>query len=171
MTPEFSRPVAIDRVGRAGETRIAADEAERAALVRRFGLAGLDRLEASYTLTREAAGFRARGRIAADLAQSCVATGEPVAETIDAPFTLKFLPADLAAPEAEEVELDEEDCDTIFYEGGAIDMGEAVAQTLALTMNPWPRASDADTKLVEAGVKREEEMSPFAALKGLAKKD
>ena len=52
----------------------------------------------------------------------------------------------------------------------AHDMGEAAAETLALTMNPWPRARDADEWLASAGVKREEDMSPFAALKGLGKK-
>jgi uncharacterized metal-binding protein YceD (DUF177 family) len=170
VKPEFCRPVAIDRAERDGETHIAADAAERAALVRRFRLAGLDRLEATYMLAKEAGGFLARGRIVADLAQACVATGEPVAESIDAPFTLRFLPAGLAAPDAEEVELREEDCDTLFYEGGTIDMGEAAAETLALTMNPWPRARDADEWLAKAGVKREEEMSPFAVLKGLTKK-
>jgi hypothetical protein len=59
----------------------------------------------------------------------------------------------------------------MFYEGGAIDLGEAAAQTLALSIDPYPRSPAAEAALREAGVKSEEdaraEASPFAALKAL----
>ena len=73
----------------------------------------------------------------------------------------------------EEIELGEEELDTIFYEGGSVDLGEAVAQSLALALDPYPRSPAAEAALREAGVASEEEAraqaSPFAALKGLAK--
>jgi hypothetical protein len=54
---EFARPVPLTRLG--GEPfhqHIVADEAERAALARRFELVALDRLEAEVELVREATG-------------------------------------------------------------------------------------------------------------------
>ena len=51
------------------------------------------------------------------------------------------------------------------------EIGEAVAQTLLLALDPYPRSPAAEAALREAGVKSEEEASveasPFAALKGL----
>ncbi len=167
---EFSRPVRIDQIGRlAGSEHIAATADERAALMQRFGLLALDQLEADYGLEQEGTTILARGHVRAALAQPCVATGMAVPETIDSDFTLRFVPEDPALPEGEELELDAEDCDTIGYSGAMIDMGEAVAETIALAMTPYPRAPEADAYLKEAGVLSEEQASPFAAL--LALKD
>ena len=68
------------------------------------------------------------------------------------------------------MELAEGELDIVPYEGGAIDLGEAAAQTLVLALDPWPRAPDADVALRAAGVLREGEEGPgnaFAKLKGL----
>lgn len=168
-TPEFSRPVRVDQIGRLSEgVTISADATEREALARRFDLMALDRLEADYGLTQESAAIVARGRVRADLAQACVATGLPVPESIDTDFVLRFV-ADGGGSEGEELEIDSEDCDVIGFDGQVIDMGEAVAETLALTMTPYPRSPQADAYLREAGVLSEEQASPFAAL--LALKD
>lgn len=171
-TPEFSRTHKADAIGRLpANIQIAADPEERAALAKRFGLAALDRLEADYGLANEDGAIIARGRVRATLAQPCVATGAPVPETIDSDFVLRFvIERGEAMPEGEELELDAEDCDTIGYDGHVIDMGEAVAETMALAMEPFPRAPDADAYLKEAGVLSEEQASPFAALLGLKDK-
>ena len=167
-TPEFSRPVRAEQIRRmTGDVHIAADADERAALVRRFGLVTLDRLEADYVLTEEDGAILARGRLRAALAQPCVATAEPVPETVDTDFTLRFVVEGEALGEDEELELDAEDVDTIGYDGQQIDMGEAVAETMALAMTPYPRSPQADTALKEAGVLSEEQAGPFAALLAL----
>jgi hypothetical protein len=59
----------------------------------------------------------------------------------------------------------------MFHNGRAIDLGEAVAQTLGLSINPYPRSSEADIALKAAGVKDEgeHEAGPFAALAALRK--
>lgn len=172
MNPEFSRTVKVDQVGRlAGTLHIEADEAERDALARRFGLASLDRLEADYGLTDEDGAIVARGRVRAALAQPCVATGVAVPEAIDSEFLLRFVVEGEALPEGTELELDADDVDIIGYDGQVIDMGEAVAETMALAMTPYPRAPDADAALKEAGVLSEEQASPFAALLALKGKD
>ena len=105
----------------------------------------------------------ATGRIKAQLEQSCVATGEPVPASVDEPFDLMFLREPKAAAD-EEVELSEEDCDVVFHDGSAIDLGSALGDTLGLALDPYPRCVDADAVLREAGVLTEEQASPFAVL-------
>jgi uncharacterized metal-binding protein YceD (DUF177 family) len=170
ITNEFPRPVRLDTLGGARSLRIEAEPAERAALARRFGFAALDRLEADATLSRTGEIVMAKGRIVAEVTQSCVATGEPIPVHVDTAFTLRFAPEESAAAGEEEVELSEGDCDTVFYEGAAIDLGEAAAETLMLSLDPFPRSANADAALREAGVLSEGEAGPFAALKALKDK-
>lgn len=170
MTPEFSRLVRVDTLGEGGRSEaIEADQAEREALARRFELVSIDALSAEAALRREAGAIIAEGRIRAAVEQACVATGVPVPALIDEPFAVKFVPENGAG---EEIELDAEDLDTIDYSGGAIDLGEAVAETLALSLEPFPRAPDADEVLRAAGVLSEDEVvtGPFAALQALKDK-
>ncbi|WP_327753344.1 DUF177 domain-containing protein [Sphingobium sp. SJ10-10] len=169
--PEFSRPVRIDQLARhAQPVTIAADAAEREALAKRFHLLALDRLEANYALSEENGAIFAKGRVRAALAQPCVATGVAVPEKVDTDFLLRFVKEGAEVPEADELELDAEDCDTIGFDGLVIDMGEAVAETVALAMTPYPRSPKADSILREAGVLSEEQASPFAALLSLKNK-
>lgn len=169
MTPEFSRPHRLDTIG-AGESRVAieADEGERKALARRFGLIAIDRLGANYAVRRDAAGILARGRLSGAVVQACSVTGDPVPAKIEEDFAIRFLPE--GSESGDEIELSEEDCDTVFYTGGAIDLGEAAAETLALALDPFPRSRGAEAALREAGVLSEEEAGPFAALAALKKK-
>ena len=173
--PEFSRPVRVDTLGTEPRSiAIEADPPERAALARRFDLVGIDRLGAEASLVRDGAEVIARGRMAAAVVQRCVASGEPVAAAVEAPFELVFRPPPRDGRPDEEVELGPSELDVVFYEGGAIDLGEAVAETLALSLDPYPRAPDADSELRAAGVRSEEdarkEASPFAVLKDKLKK-
>jgi len=165
--PEFSRPHRLDQIG-AGESdvRIAATEEERAALSRRFGLKSIEKLESVYRLHREAQGVVARGHLSARLTQACVVTDDSLPAKVEQDFAIRFV----AAPEAgaaEEVELTEDECDTVFYTGGAIDLGEAAAETMALEIDPYPRGPRAAETLRAAGVKSEEENRPVNALSGL----
>ena len=163
---EFARPVRIDSLGPGPrELRIEAEAAERDALAARFGLVAIERLEAAAALHRDGDTVIAEGRLQGAAVQRCVATGDPLPAEVDAPFTLRFQPAD--APPGDEIELSEADCDTLDYEGGAIDLGEAVAEEFVLALDPFPRAPDAEARLREAGVLDEAETGPFAALKGL----
>jgi len=171
MTPEFHRPVAVDSLGEAPRgIRIEADQAERRALAERFGLIALDRLEADLALARSGAEIRLTGTLHAALVQACAASGAPVAATLASPFEILLRPQPAAAAPDEEIELSESEMDVVFYEGRTIDLGEAVAETLALNLDPYPRAPGADEALKAAGVASEEEAGPFAALAGLRDK-
>lgn len=167
---EFARPVRLDTLGAAPRAiPIVADAAERAALARRFGLLALDRLEATVSMVRDGTTVDLAGTLRAEAVQACVATGDPVEAAIATPLALRFVPA--GGPPAEEIELSADELDVVDYDGNAIDVGEAVAQSLALALDPFPRRADADARLREAGVKSEEEAraeaSPFAGLAGL----
>ena len=169
MSDEFAHRLKLDRVRDGERIDITAGEAERAAIADRLDLAKLDRLEAHAVLSCDGERIRARGRVAASLDQRCVVTGEPVAAHIDEPFDIAFVPEPAVASHDEEIELGEEDCDVVFHDGAAIDLGAAVTDTLALALDPYPRSAGAEAALREAGVLTEEQAGPFAALAQLKK--
>jgi uncharacterized metal-binding protein YceD (DUF177 family) len=171
MTPEFSRPVRIDTLG--AEPRplsIEADGQERQALAGRFSLAGIDLLAAEVALTRDGDLVTASGRLTARVTQSCVATAVPVESSVDEEFRILFRPQPARAAEEDEIELSAAEMDVVFYDGASIDIGEAVAESLSLSLEPYPRAPDAEALLREAGVKSEAEAGPFGALAALKHK-
>lgn len=136
--PEFARR---HRLGgtepRSLELR--AKPAECAALASRFRIPGVERLEASLTLTPEPGGtIRLRGRLRADVVQECVVTLGPVPQTVDAALDLRILPPGTPATDD-----DPDSPDEIETFGDAVDLGEVVAEQLALALDPYPRAPDA----------------------------
>jgi uncharacterized metal-binding protein YceD (DUF177 family) len=165
MTPEFSRPVRADDAGVSRQPMlITADAAERAAVATRFGLLTLDRLEARLMLVREAVGIRVKGSVDAEGAQPCGLSAEPVTFRLSETVALLFTGA---RPEGDEIELDEADLDAELLTGDTIDLGEVAAQSMALALDPYPRAAGA----VAPGIVIDEETarraaSPFAVLKG-----
>ena len=164
---EFSRPERVDTIGEGERTiSVVADESERAALARRFALIAVQRLEASFAVRREGSAVKASGRIAATVTQACSITGEPIEASVDEPVILRFADEEDGA-NAEEVELSADAVDTLPIEGDAIDLGEAAAETMALALNPFPRAPGAEAALAKAGVLAEGEAGPFGALTGL----
>lgn len=164
--PEFSYPVDVRN---ADQQRIAlqANADERAALARRFDLVRIDRLEAEVSLTRKDKAFEACGQLTARIVQSCAVSAEELTVSIDEEITLRFVPA--AEPHApdEELEIDAHDLDEIEFTGTGFDMGEAVAQSLALAINPFAVGPEAEEARRKAGISSPEDNSPFATLKGL----
>ena len=149
-----------------------AGAAERAAVAEALGLLALDGLSAEAELRRLGDDeVRARGRVRARVTQACAVTDESVPADLDEPFDILFRPAPAAAPD-QEIELSAGECDVVFHEGGAVDLGAAAMDTLALALDPYPRAPGAEAALAEAGVKSEADLeaergaaSPFAVLK------
>ena len=139
-------------------------EDERAALARRFDLVALDRLAAHFTLVRDALGVRASGHLSAAVTQSCGVTGDPLPAKIEEDFAIRFLPEPGEDESQDEIELAEEDLDTVFYTGSALDLGEAAAETLALALDPFPRSPNAAEVLKQAGVISEEEARPLSPI-------
>ncbi len=146
--PEFSRPIARERLGgRVIVEEILATPRERAALARRFGLLGLDLLRATGKIEpadgtdgKGAGGLlRLSGHLSAELSQACVVTLAPVASRIEEDFILFYsLEPDSVGAEVV-VDPEAEDPPEPLGPGG-LDLGEAVAQQLAEALNPYPRA-------------------------------
>jgi len=163
-TPEFSRPIDRRQIT-ARPVRIEANEAERAALARRFAIVSVGRLEAELELIVDGDAVEARGRLGADIVQSCAVSGEDLAVTIDEPLALRFVPEQPV--EGEEIELDAGELDELPYTGTVFDLGEAVAQSLALAIDPYAVGPDAEQARKAAGITDEAASGPFAALAAL----
>jgi uncharacterized metal-binding protein YceD (DUF177 family) len=165
-TPEFSRPV--DRRNLTDKPlELVADEGERNALAERFGLVAIERLEASLSLAAEGEAVEAHGTLSADVVQTCAVTGDDLRLAISEPLTLRFVPE--TKIDVEEIELAEEELDEIAYSGTAFDLGDAVAQSLALAIDPYATGPNADAVRKEAGLGDEASSGPFAALAALKK--
>ncbi|MEG3092519.1 YceD family protein [Sphingomonas sp. PB1R3] len=167
MTPEWSRPEKIDTIGeREKPVSIDTTADERRALARRFGLLSVDALSANLVVRRDAAGILVTGKVYGTVVQPCSVTGDPVPAKVDEPVALRFVESSGQNGE-EEIELSEDSLDTIEIEGGTIDLGEASAETMALSLDPFPRSPEAAATLKEAGVISEDEAGPLGALSGL----
>jgi uncharacterized metal-binding protein YceD (DUF177 family) len=167
---EFAHRLTLDRIRDGDRLDLVADAEERAAVAARLDLASLDRLDAHAVLRREGDAILASGRVKATLEQRCVATGDPLAVRIDEAFDLKFVPEPVVPGGDAEFELGQDELDTLFHDGQAIDLGAAIADSLALGLDPYPRSPDAADALRAAGVISEEEAGPFAALAALKEK-
>ena len=162
---EFSHIIKLDEIGvGASSIRLSADAPTREALAARFDLAALESLDAELSVSRDSKGILAEGRIHAALSQYCIATGDPVPTVLDEPVKIRFVPEPI---DRVEIELEADDCDSMFYEGQSIDLGEAAAQSLGLALDPYPRSPHAAEQLKAAGVKAEDEIAPTGALAGL----
>jgi uncharacterized metal-binding protein YceD (DUF177 family) len=164
IRPEFSRPLRLALVGPEGRREVLeAGAAEREALARRFGIPAIASLRAELRLTAEADGaVLARGRLAAEVTQTCVATLEPVAQRVEEEVVLRFLPPGRTADEGPE------EVDEIEAPQGVADLGEAMAEQLSLALDPYPRAPGA--ALPGEGGEALPPSGPFAALAGLSRK-
>jgi len=164
--PEFSYQVAPRQVD-SRVHRLEADEAERTALAKRFGLVAIDRLTAEIALARDGEAVDAAGRLEADIVQSCAVTGDDLPVSISEDLAFRFVPESAGAASEEELELDAGELDEIPYAGEMFDLGEAVAQSLALAIDPYATGPGAEEVRKAAGLLGEEDAGPFAALKGL----
>jgi len=172
---EFSRPKPLDRLPRAGlEADLSASAAECAALAGRLGVVAVDTLAGRVAVTRPGGGpeLRVSGRLWAEVTQTCVVTLEPVRQSVSEDFVQRFTlaPAAEAGETSEEVFADpdaEEAPEPLT--GAALDLGEVLAEQLALALDPYPRRPGAvfqppgDAAAVEADAAPAVQ-SPFAGL-------
>jgi uncharacterized metal-binding protein YceD (DUF177 family) len=172
--PEFSRPVSVARLDRVPLTReIEATPAERAALVARFGLSSLDRLEAVVRLTRLGRDdVRLEAELRAVLEQACVVTLTPIPVRIEESFSLIYR-AGIDEDEADRLALENPDDEVVEpLIGDMIDIGEAVAQEVSLALDPYPRAEGVDLPLDIEEIALDEvepKANPFSVLSVLKK--
>lgn len=145
---------------------------ERTALAQRFGVVAVDSLEADLVLERDGESVAANGRFRAAIVQTCGVSGEDFPVAIDEPLALRFVPEIARTATDEEIELAEEELDEIEYAGDAFDLGEAVAQSLGLAIDPYATGPAADTARTDAGITGDDAPSgPLAEALAKLKKD
>lgn len=152
-----------------GPQKLTASAAECAALAKRFDLVSISRLEAELTLQADGPAVRTAGYFSAEIVQSCAVSGEDLPARLRDAIALRFVPQGLEIALDVDLELDDAPCDEIEMEGSQFDLGEAVAQGLALAIDPYavgPNAAEARRK---AGLLGEGDAGPFAALAALKK--
>ena len=140
---EFSRLLRLSELDQAiVERTLSASPVELLALAKRFDLVELRCLSASLAADRVPDGVlvRVTGLLRAEVVQRCVVTLEPLAADVDAQVDELFGP-DTGTMEIADTPYDEVTPPEPF-DGDAIDLGELVAQQLALVLDPYPRKSD-----------------------------
>jgi uncharacterized metal-binding protein YceD (DUF177 family) len=152
-----------------GPLDISASTEECAALAKRFDLVAVRQLTARITLTPDGKTVRASGVLDADVVQSCAVSAEDLEVGAHEPVELQFVPAAQDLPA--EMELEPEMLDQIEMDGTRFDLGEALAQTLGLAIDPYLEGPNAEEARRKAGLLDPSETSPFAALKDMFKKD
>lgn len=157
MTPELHRPVALDRIGPQGvEVLVEAEPEELRRLAERMRLPGIAELRCRFRLRRIGdETVEALGTLHARVTQVCVVTLDEFEDTVEEDFTIRFVPDGMedADPEPDAV-------DELAYAGGAVDLGEAAAEQLALALDPYPRKPGVE--LPEEAP--EPDANPFAVL-------
>lgn len=162
---ELPRPIRVRALPPAA-VEIEADEAERGALTKRFGISGIEALAAQVSLRQTADGIAATGTLRATVVQPCAVTREDFAYPIDEPINLLFVPEGTATryAEDEEIELADSAPDEIEYDGDTFDLGEAVAQSLGLALDPYREGPGAQAARESAGIVSDEDAMPIGPL-------
>lgn len=176
VSPEFSRPVSVADVTAQGRVHvIVADADERAALARRFGIPAVDALEARVRLASRGGRDNRRILLTAEMSalvvQTCVVSLRPLPARVEERFSMAF--AETVEPESGDIDVapDAEDPPDPIVDG-CVDIGEAVAEHLALALDPFPRAPDATfDPPTESEPTEEKPDTPFAVLAAMKKKE
>lgn len=175
--PPYSHALQVQTLSRGRATRfdLRPSEPERAAIATFLGLHSLEALRLKGDLMpRGAEGWRAKGRLTANLAQSCVITLAPVPQKVDERVVRDYLPeAELEV--GDDVTLDIEGDDDPDGFTDQIDLGHLLIEALALALEPYPRAPDAelpDQQFAPPGVEplTDDVLKPFAKLASLREK-
>lgn len=178
---EIERLVDLDRMGRSGTALdIVASETECAALAKRFGFLGLSGFGARATVDVQIGGqVVVEGRLRGKIVQACVLSLEPVTQILDDTFRIVFK-KDLAEefdPESGEAVLNAQADAPEPLTGNMLDVGEIVAEQLALMADPYPRRAGVKLEDVlpkpKGGPRRApagQQRHPFAGLAALRDK-
>lgn len=163
LTPEFSRPLQVAKLPNNGShKKISADRNECAALAKRMQIPAIHGLE-SMLLAKpwRGGGIKISGELTADVEQVSVISLENFRETLRCEIERYFMPQ--VAHETDDVEhvIDR-------LEGGVIDLGEIVAETLALELDPYPR-KPGEAFAGHSEDMAEQDTNPFSKLASVTK--
>lgn len=183
---EFSYLFDAGKITKAAHTvTLSAEKTQREGLARRLGIPAIHALSTDMTLERDESGhmITVRGRIHADVTQTCVITLDPLRQTLESEFTACYADKERIVHFAKarndmqvrhqhiEVPMLEEHEDPEALEDGHIDLGELTAQQLSLALPDFPHAEGArhplgdDDNAEIAGRTESVRPNPFSGLK------
>ena len=169
--PVLDATIRIDHLPVEGrDIEIVATPAQLEVLAELMHVTSVERLQATLGAVPFRGGIRVQGRLTAAIVQPCVVSFAPVRQEIDEPVDRIFLTGhEHPRPAASNVEIfvDLEDEDLPDHiEGPEVDLSALITETLALAIDPYPRAEGASIEAL--GIKQDDEdVSPFASLKSL----
>jgi uncharacterized protein len=170
--PPLSRDLRIDDLKTAADGEITASKAEMVAIAALLDLKGLEDLAFAYRLRPGAGGrLHLNGRLKARVTQTCVVTLDPVENSIDVPVEVEFWPQELIAA----LEQREDDASASFdwpepIKDGKIDLGPLIYETLATSLDPYPKREGASFEWSQETEDGSAGTSPFAALEALKRR-
>ena len=174
----WSVSVRLDEVLEQGRhVELEASAETRAALAGPVGVDAVERLTATFDLTRRGRdGLHVGGQVRATVRQTCVVSLEPVVNEIDEAVDVDFVPPREVEKrpsnkneDAEEIEIEAGAPDEPEpLTGNSVDLGLLATEFLILGVDPYPRKQDAAFDAPAAG---DAGARPFAALAGWNKKD
>ena len=134
------------------------------ALADRFGWVAINKLAIDLTVRKVARNcWDVSGRVSAEITQSCIVTGAPLAESIDFQIDERYV---RTVDEMDEVEVRLDAAEPL--KNGAIDIGELAVQSLGLAATAWPRVENAPDSY-SVGDQRSDH--PFAGLSALKRQN
>jgi uncharacterized metal-binding protein YceD (DUF177 family) len=170
----LSRPFVVTALPDSGlRTTLDADETERDALAKAYGLIAVKSLKAEFLVKPHKGAVHVTGSVHGIVTQTCTVSLDPfdadVIEQVDLVFMQQAgIDAWIAknkAKQKEEPTLEDEDPPDAIVDG-RIDLGEVAAEFLALGIDPYPRKPGVE---FDAGPTSDKDPSPFAALAQLKK--
>jgi uncharacterized metal-binding protein YceD (DUF177 family) len=163
--------ISLDEIPPMGlKLSLQASEVELTDLATWLDVPRIDMLSAEFDVTweKDGEGVVISGPLKAQLTQTCVVTLEPLETVIDAPTRVRYRHVPDEEDQDWEFSPDAPDQPEIIVEG-IIDLGEMVAQQLALEIDPFPRAPGVPYQDVSTD-KEEGRPHPFSALASLRDK-
>lgn len=173
--PEFSRIVDFRDLGDEGlriELRATDDECAR--LARRFGLVAMADLSASVRLSRTSdQRVRLEASFQAEVTQTCVVSLEPVANRVAETLDIEFELGTGGAPKPDVTYDPSSDREPLT--GDSLDLGEVIAEELAVSLDPYPRKPGVAVEIGSGGSggrgRERPSGGPFEALAALRRKE
>lgn len=162
--------IRLDSMPPAGrDLDLVVERAEREAIAADLDITAVDRLTVKLHAVRFRGGIRVTGRLGALVVQPSVISLEPVVQEIVEPIDRVFLPGGekaFAGPANAEIFVDLEGEDVPdHFEGNEADLTNLIVETLALAIDPYPKAEGESLGI--AGDGDVEDELPFAGLKVL----
>jgi hypothetical protein len=168
--PALARPVKVDEIRDGTSGSIETTEAEREAVANMLDLEELAALALAYRFDHIGGGrIRLTGMLHANVTQACVLSLEPLERGLEVPVEVEFWPEALIAP-SEASAADSGGSGLLDWPeaivDGRIDLGPVVYDSLATSLDPYPKREGARFEW-SAREGEGAEAGPFSALAAL----